>query len=481
MSTDEMQTVLSWPESLYGNFERKPGEEKTSTHYCPGCSHGVLHKLIAEAMDDFGIRERTIFVSPVGCSVFGFYYFNCGNFQAAHGRAPAVATGIKRARPDSIVISYQGDGDLAAIGTNNILHAANRGELITVFFVNNAIYGMTGGQMAPTTLEGQITTTSPFGRDTLDTGKPLHVAELLATLDAPVYIERVAITDAKHILATRKAVRKALKTQIDGKGFSLVEVLSTCPVGWKMGSQESKEWLTENMMKVFPLGVYKDTIKDAEPRPLPPEPVSTDKLEEVLFSNIPSHERSGEPEWGELPDKYREPQVKVAGFGGQGILFLGALLANVALRKNFHVTWLPAYGPESRGGTANCNVVISTDKVASPIVTEPNVVLAFNGPSVDKFEPDVQPGGLLMYNSSLVTEEPTRTDIEVFSVPATELADELGDSKVANLVMLGAYLGHTGMFKAGDVDDALDAVIKYREMLELDRKAVARGFAFAAE
>jgi 2-oxoisovalerate ferredoxin oxidoreductase beta subunit len=455
--------------------------EKTSTHYCPGCSHGVLHKLIAEAMDDFGIRERTVFVSPVGCSVFGFYYFNCGNVQAAHGRAPAVATGIKRSRPDSIVLSYQGDGDLAAIGTNNILHAANRGELITVFFVNNAIYGMTGGQMAPTTLEGQKTTTSPYGRDILDTGKPLHVAELLATLDAPVYIERVAVTDAKHILATRKAVRKALKAQIEGKGFSLVEVLSTCPVGWKMESQEAKEWLTEHMMQIFPVGVFKDTIDEAEVHPPPPQPVSTDDLEEVLLSNIPAHERTGEPVWEDIPEQYTEPHIKVAGFGGQGILFLGALLANVALRKNYEVTWLPAYGPESRGGTANCNVVISTEKVASPIVSEPTVVMAFNGPSVDRFEPDVQSGGLLMYNSSLVTDEPTRTDIEVYAVPATELADELGDGKVANLVMLGAYLGHTGMFRAEDVDDALDAVIKYEEMLELDRRAVARGFAFAAE
>lgn len=481
MSNSPEQTVLKWPESLYDVFHRKPGDEKQATHYCPGCGHGVLHKLIAEAMDDFGIRERTVFVSPVGCSVFGYYYFNCGNFQAAHGRAPAVAAGVKRGRPNSIVISYQGDGDLAAIGTNNILHAANRGELITVFFVNNAIYGMTGGQMAPTTVEGQKTTTSPYGRDVIDTGKPIHMAELLATLDAPVYIERVAITDAKHILGVRKAVRKALKAQIDRKGFSLVEVLSSCPVGWKMEPQESKEWIENTMMEVFPVGVFKDTVDETEPRPEPPELLGLDKVVDVLFSDVPAFERTGEPDWGEVPEKYREPQIKVAGFGGQGVLFLGALLANVALRKNFHVTWLPAYGPESRGGTANCNVVISVKPVASPLVTEPDVVMAFNGPSVERFEPDVPPGGLMMYNSSLCSEEPDRTDIEVIAVPATELADELGDGKVANLVMLGAYLGQTGMFSADDVNDALDAVIKYKEMLELDRRAVARGFAFIRE
>ncbi len=476
MSTVNEQVVLKWPESLFSEFERKPGEEKRATHYCPGCSHGVIHKLIAEAMDDFDIRDRTIFVSPVGCSVFGYYYFNCGNLQAAHGRAPAVATGVKRSRPDSIVISYQGDGDLAAIGTNNILHAANRGENITVFFVNNAIYGMTGGQMAPTTLEGQKTTTSPTGRDVSLTGKPLHMAELLATLDAPVYIERVAITDAKHILAARKAVRKALQSQIDRKGFSFVEILSTCPVGWKMDPQEAKEWLEENMMKVFSLGVFKDQLKETEPLPDPVVPIPAEEVPDIIFKGTPAFERTGEPDWGEVPERYREPKIKVAGFGGQGILFLGALLSNVALRKNFHVTWLPAYGPESRGGTANCNVVISTRPVAAPLVTEPEVVMAFNGPSMDRFEPLVEPGGVLFYNSSLVSQEPVRDDIENVAVPATGLAVELGDGKVANLVMLGAYLAYTGMFSEEDVNEALDAVIKYKEMLELDRRAVARGF-----
>lgn len=481
MSQAVKQQILKWPESLYAEFERKPGDEKQSTHYCPGCGHGVLHKLIAEAMDDFGIRERTIFVSPVGCSVFGFYYFNCGNFQAAHGRAPAVGTGVKRARPDSIVISYQGDGDLAAIGTNNILHAANRGELMTVFFVNNAIYGMTGGQMAPTTLEGQKTTTSPRGRDLADTGQPLHVCELLSTLDAPVYIERVAITDAKHILATRKAVRTALQAQIDRKGFSLVEVLSSCPVQWKMDPLESKNWIEEAMMEVFPLGVFKNRLKEAEPRPEPPEPVQGKEVADILFENIPAVERSGDPDWDSTPEQFCEPQIKIAGFGGQGVLFLGALLANIALRKNFHVTWLPAYGPESRGGTANCNVVISTKPVASPLVTEPDVVMAFNGPSFERFEPLMESGGLMMYNSSLISDEPQRDDLEYLAVPATELADELGDGRVANLVMLGAYLAYTGMFIEEDVSDALDAVIKYKEMLELDRRAVARGFQFIRE
>ncbi len=340
---------------------------------------------------------------------------------------------------------------------------------------------MTGGQMAPTTLEGQKTTTSPTGRDISTTGKPLHMAELLATLDAPVFIERVAITDAKHILAARKAVRKALQAQIDRKGFSFVEILSTCPVGWKMEPQEAKVWLEENMMKVFPLGTYKDTLKEAEPLPAAPVSIPAEEIPDVLFKGTMAFERTGEPDWGEVPERYREPKIKVAGFGGQGILFLGALLSNIALRKNFHVTWLPAYGPESRGGTANCNVVISTRPVAAPLVTEPEVVMAFNGPSMDKFEPLVEPGGMLLYNTSLISQEPTRDDIENVAVPATGLADELGDGKVANLVMLGAYLAYTEMFTEEDVNEALDAVIKYKEMLELDRKAIARGYRFIRE
>ncbi len=475
MSTTVGRTVIQWPESLYHTFHRKPGGGQESTHYCPGCGHGVLHKLIAEAMDDLGIRERTVFLSPVGCSVFGYYYFNCGNVQVAHGRAPAVGTGVKRALPHSIVISYQGDGDLAAIGTSNILHAANRGESITVFFVNNAIYGMTGGQMAPTTLEGQRTSTTPRGRVIEETGYPLRMSELLSTLQAPVYIERVALTDGKHIMAARRAVRKALKAQVDGKGFSMVEVLSPCPIGWKMEPSKAKEWVKEHLMPAFPLGVYKDVIAEREPRVRSAPELNVEGVEE-LFATEPTVERTGEPTWEGIPERYREPQIKIAGFGGQGVLFLGSLLANVALRKNFHVTWLPAYGPESRGGTANCNVVISQDSVASPMVSKPTVLMALNGPSLERFEPHVIPGGVVVYNSTLISQPPSRTDVEVVAVPATAIADELGHTRVANLVMLGAYLGHTGMFTKAEVEATMDQTLKQAAMMELNRQAVERGF-----
>ena len=227
--------------AFYDTFERKGGPAKQATHYCPGCGHGNIHKMMAEALHDLGLTDRTVLVSPVGCSVFAYYYFDCGNIQAAHGRAPAVATGIKRANPNAIVMSYQGDGDLAAIGTAETIHAANRGENITVFFVNNAIYGMTGGQMAPTTMIGQKTATTPLGRETEMHGNPIRVAELIASLPAPTYIERVAIGNAKHVMKARKAIRKALKIQAEGRGYSFVEILSPCPTGWKMDSTVARE------------------------------------------------------------------------------------------------------------------------------------------------------------------------------------------------------------------------------------------------
>src|SRR6201998_1661324 len=225
---EKCEIVHQKAETFYPGYERKT-DLKHQTHYCPGCGHGVAHKLIAEALEDLGVQDQTILVSPVGCSVFAYYYFDVGNVQVAHGRAPAAATGLKRACPDKIVIAYQGDGDLAAIGTAEIVHAANRGEKISVFFVNNAIYGMTGGQLAPTTLLGQKTTTSPFGRNASREGNPLHMSELLATLEAPAYIERVALSDAKNIMKARKAIKKALELQKNKAGFSFVEILSPCP------------------------------------------------------------------------------------------------------------------------------------------------------------------------------------------------------------------------------------------------------------
>ncbi len=230
----------------------------TPLHYCPGCTHGIIHRLVAEAIDELGIQGKTIGIAPVGCAVFAYNYFNTDMMEAAHGRAPAVATGCKRVHPDNIVFTYQGDGDLASIGAAEITHAATRGENITVIFVNNAIYGMTGGQMAPTTLPGQVTTTSPYGRDPALCGYPIRVSEMLATLDGPAYIARCSVHDVKHIMDAKKCIKKAFETQIAKKGFSMVEVLSSCPTNWGMTPREALNWLEANMIPQYPLGVKKE-------------------------------------------------------------------------------------------------------------------------------------------------------------------------------------------------------------------------------
>ena len=228
-------------------------------HYCPGCTHGIIHRLVAEALDELGIGDKAVGVAPVGCAVFAYDYFNCDMMEAAHGRAPAVATGIKRVLPDRAVFTYQGDGDLASIGTAEIVHAATRGEKITVIFVNNAIYGMTGGQMAPTTLIGQRATTCQSGRTVEQAGMPIRMAEMLSTLDGCVYAERVCVTDIANINKAKRAIKKAFEKQMNREGFTFVEVLSTCPTNWGMTPIKAVEWLKENMIPYYPLGVIKDT------------------------------------------------------------------------------------------------------------------------------------------------------------------------------------------------------------------------------
>lgn len=239
-------------------FDRPHALSDVPLHYCPGCTHGIVHRLVAQTIDELGIEDKTIGIAPVGCSVFAYNYFECDMIQAAHGRAPAVATGVKRSLPDKVVFTYQGDGDLAAIGTAESVHIAARGENITIIFINNAIYGMTGGQMAPTSLLGQVTTTSPYGRDPKIQGNPIRVCEMLATLDGTAYAERVAVDTVQHVNATKKAIKKAFQMQLEGKGFSIVEVISSCPVQWGKTPVEALEWIRTDMIPHYPLGVYKD-------------------------------------------------------------------------------------------------------------------------------------------------------------------------------------------------------------------------------
>lgn len=249
--TDNPTTIFSRPEAL----------QETVTHYCPGCTHGVIHRIVAEVLDELGLRERTVGIAPVGCSVLAYNYLNCDFLEAAHGRAPAFATGFKRLRPDMIVFTYQGDGDLASIGMGEIVHAANRGEKFTTIFVNNAVYGMTGGQMAPTTMPQQKTTTCPMGRDVANVGYPVRIAEMLATQVTPGYIERVAVHTPQHIVQAKRAMRKAFTYQKEGRCFTLVEVLSTCPTNWGQTPGEAIQWLNDTMIPYYPLRCFKDPEK----------------------------------------------------------------------------------------------------------------------------------------------------------------------------------------------------------------------------
>jgi 2-oxoglutarate ferredoxin oxidoreductase subunit beta len=247
-------------------YKRPDALSDTQTHYCPGCTHGLIHRLIAEAIDELGLQDRTIIVAPVGCSVLMYYYFDVDSVEAAHGRAPAMATGLKRTQPDKIVITYQGDGDLASIGAAEILHAANRGENISVFFINNAVYGMTSGQLAPTSLPGQVTTSSPLGRDPALHGYPMRMAEILAGLPGACYVVRRSVYDARTVRQAKKAVVTALKTQMAGMGFSMVEFLSSCPTNWHMSAPDALTWIRDSMVPYFPLGDFKvaDAVKNLE-------------------------------------------------------------------------------------------------------------------------------------------------------------------------------------------------------------------------
>ena len=460
------RTLHERPRSFYPVFTRKDGDP-TVTHFCPGCGHGNVTKYVAEAIDDFGIADRVIFVNPVGCSVFEYYYLDVGHIQAPHGRAPAVATAVKRARPDSIVLCYQGDGDLAAIGGNEILHAANRGENLTVLFVNNAIYGMTGGQMAPTTLLGQRTTTTPAGRLAAAEGYPVRVCELLGSLSTPAHLERVALGDGKRDMAARKAIRRAIQNQIEGKGFSLVEILSPCPVGWKMTPADAAKHVLETMTKTYPPGVVKDF--PAPPGDAAAAPrgeaghgrlsVPREAIPGVLGLPLSAAADGGMARgpWSlrDVEPRFLDPRIKAAGFGGQGVLFLGTLLAEAGRLAGWSVSWLPSYGPEMRGGTAHCHVILSRSPVDSPLVSRASVLFAFNRPSLDRFLPEVADGGLVIFDSSLIPDPPDLSRVEAIGLPATAIAGKAGSVKAANLVALGAYLERTRILPEWAIASAL--------------------------
>ena len=422
---------------MYDTFSRT-GKPVRASHYCAGCGHGILHKLITEALVDLGLQDRAVMVNPIGCAVFGYYYWDVGNIGAAHGRAQAIATAVNRVRPNAITLAYQGDGDLGAIGFNNTFQAASRGERMAVFFVNNAIYGMTGGQMAPTSLLAQKTATSPYGRDPLNEGYPLHVCEVLAQLKAPVYIARVSLADTKRIMQSRAAVHKALEIQRDGKGYAFVEFLSPCPTNFGMDSLTSAKFTANELEAEFPLGVFRDIAAETAPRELKD---AARKSPDQLFA-------SGGESCAETKEdlNVKELRIKISGFGGQGILSLGVCVAEAGRYAGRFTTWLPSYGPEQRGGSASCSVVVAGRAVGSPTVDTPDVLVCMNQPSYERFAPTVAPGGVLVVDATVpVVSKPA--NVRVVTVPAIQLATDHGVPKAANTVMLGALsaLGATGL------------------------------------
>ncbi|MCG6920072.1 MAG: 2-oxoacid:acceptor oxidoreductase family protein [Acidobacteria bacterium] len=467
---------------FYDRFERHDhaeGLKGQSTHYCPGCGHGLVHKYIADAIEELGVQDRTIAISPVGCSVFLYYYLDVGNSQAAHGRAPAVALGHKLANPESIVLSYQGDGDLASIGLAEIMSVAQLGVPITVVFINNAVYGMTGGQMAPTTLMGQKTTTSPYGR-TRFTGAPMKVAELMAALDGPVYVERVALFDAKRRVKAAKAIKKGLRLQVESKGFSLIEVLAECPTHLKMTPLEAEKWVKEQMLPVFPLGVKKDAVPD-ESWPLPPPPSFVpESVTEVIGATGEGAERfcDGFPQtpYG------KDIAIKLAGAGGDGAQTAALLLTRAAINEGFDSTHIPSYGPESRGGTSYADVRIAEDEVLSPAAPEPHVLVAFNAPSLAKFGPHVVEGGVVVYDSSVIAEvPPLPSGVRAIPVPLAQIAVDLGKVIVKNVVALGALQEATQLFPKETLLGAIRQALSQKcALIPMNEEAFGWGVKYAA-
>ncbi len=420
--------MLKKIEGFYEHFERKDGSKTQATHYCAGCGHGIIHKLIAEAVADFGLQDDTVFVSPVGCGAFCYYYFDMGNVAAPHGRASAVATGLTRALPGKVIIAYQGDGDLGAIGFNNAFQAANRGENFVCFFVNNAIYGMTGGQMAPTTLPGQKTATSPMGRDVAKDGFPLKVCEVFNQLEAPFFIERVSVADTKRIMKARKAIRKALEIQKEGKGYAFVEILSPCPTNMKIGAVEAAQFTIDEMEKTFPLGNFRDR---SEEDALQANDIPVKELSELVVGSVAKEA---------VADDFTEKEFKFCGFGGQGILSLGLVLANAGNGAGKNVSWFPSYGPEQRGGTASCSVVLADKEIGSPAVDKPDVLVAMNQPSLEKFAPTVKPGGVIIYDKQIPVEFDLPENVSCYAFPAAGIATSKGVPKAANTALLGSLL-----------------------------------------
>ena len=463
---------------FYRQFERNANAEGIAAHtttYCSGCGHGLAQKYLAEAIDKLGIQDRTVLVSPVGCSVFSYYYFDVGNTQAAHGRAPAVGIGHKTANPDSIVICYQGDGDLASIGLAEIVSTAQLGIPITVIFANNAIYGMTGGQMAPTSLMGQRTSTSIKGR-TPASGQPLKMAELIAGLDGPVYVERVALFNNKQRILAKRAIEHAIDLQVRGVGFAFIEVLSECPLYLGLTPEEAEAWVRDTMVETFPLGIKKDLTNST---PYPEFAMPSFDPNEMLAA-LDAHDIAAPKYASGFPVETdrSDISIKLAGAGGDGAQTAALIITHAAISEGYDSTHIPSYGPQSRGGTSYADVHVAVAEVLSPAVPHPHVLIAFNSPSLTKFGPLVRAGGVVIYDGSLITspEVTFAEGVRVVPVPFAAIAKNLGSEKIKNTVALGALQAATQLFPRQTFVTAIREAMRNRpELSEVNERAFAAG------
>ena len=423
-------------EKIYGRT--KTIQEDKVSGFCPGCMHSTVIKLIGEVLEEMDLVDRAACVLGIGCCGLHMDYIAYDNTTAPHGRACAVATGMKRSNPDILVFTYQGDGDFASIGLAESISAANRGENITVIFINNGIYGMTGGQMAPTTLVGMKASTAPKGRDPKEHGYPMHMCEILNQLTAPAYLVRTSCNTPANVNKTKQAIHKAFQNQLDGKGFSMVEIVTSCPTNWGLDPMKSLEYIEEKMLPEFPLGVVRDR----------------------------SRRRAN-----------METNLCVAGFGGQGVMTLGKFLADATCNStDKNVTFFPSYGAEQRGGTANCFVVISDEAIGAPLGDVMDDLIVMNGPSLKKFIGTLKSGGTLFINSSIVSDDIGRDDVKLVKAPVTELALEMGNAKVLNVIMLGVYVGYTEVIDPAIVWQTIEHKLSSKpKLLPLNKQAFEKG------
>ncbi|MDD4888851.1 MAG: 2-oxoacid:acceptor oxidoreductase family protein [Phycisphaerae bacterium] len=405
-----------------------------------------------------------IVIEPVGCSVVTYWTFD--TIQAAHGRGMALATAVSRSRPDRVILSYQGDGDLASIGMAETIHAASRGEDFILVFINNCIYGMTGGQMAPTSIPGLPTTTSVNGRDVAEVGAPIDMCKLFAQLDGVTYLERVALDGPAGLTKTARAIKRAMKLQADGVGgLKVVEVLSPCPVGWKMTPAQSHRYIKDVVSRHFPPGKFKDIAETPRPaRKHPPAVAPAEVLNQADLHWVTPAGGYAKPDRA----RFSQPGLRIAGHGGQGIVLLSGLLVHAAVRSGERISVLPSYGSAMRGGTCNCQVRISDSAIASPYVSAPDIVVAMNQPSFEKFGPTVRPGGLLLCDSTLVTDltvAKLAEGVEVVAAPTTKIAADLGNERMANIVAVGVLVGLTKLLDPQAIRDSIPEIFAHRPKL----------------